>query len=167
MKPLSTEEVHKFVLHNLSYLKREIFDENNKLKNFVTTKWERVVKEPPVKISRDFMQKISVIYEVVAIFELSKEGDSSFSEFIDLYMEPIYTELAKNKRKRSKIIGNWYNYELNKVEYELEDGNFVGVDGLLRQPVVDTIWKILPEFVHLLYDLGADKDRIHLANQTF
>ena len=155
MNKITTEDVHKFVLQNLSYLKSQLFDENDKVKHFVVPKWHKVFKEPPVKISRDFMEKICVLYEIVAIFELSEERDIySFSQLMDLYLEPIYTELAKTKRKRARIMGKWYNYELNKVEYELEDGNFVTIDGILRQPVVDTIWKILPEFVHLLYDLG-------------
>lgn len=155
MKDVSTEEVHKFALQNLSYLKQQIFDKNDKVKESIFVKWNKVIKAPPVKISKDFWEKIFVIYEVVAMFELSKDRDSSsFVENIDLHIEPIYIELAKSKALRSRILGKWYNYELNKVEYELEDGNFVTIDGILRQPVVDTIWKILPEFVYLLYNLG-------------
>ena len=96
MKDVSREEVHKFALQNLSYLKRQIFGKNDKVKESIFVKWDKVIKALPVKISKDFLEKIFVIYEVVAIFELSEERDIySFSQLMDLYLEPIYTELAK------------------------------------------------------------------------
>ena len=49
-----------------------------------------------------------------------REFDSTFKEHL----------LINNKR--SKILGKVYNYTTNKIEYELEDGNFIPEDLQLK-----------------------------------
>lgn len=161
MKDVRFEEIHNFVLNNLSYLKDLLFHENNMLRKEVSDKWiyhANTYGDLSVNISHSFREKIYVIHEVIALSVL-KDNTKSVSEYLQIHLEPIYEEIKKKQKRRSKILGKWYNYELNKLEYELEDGNFVTIDGLLRPPILDTIWEVLPDFVYLLYNVGEYRQK--------
>lgn len=54
---------------------------------------------------------------------------SNYQGIIENEILLIINEIqSKLKDKRSKILGKVYNYSTNKVEYELEDGNFIVID---------------------------------------
>lgn len=76
------------------------------------------------------------INEKILSKQYSHIGDMDVEFISTNYKNVINNEIEiiinyiKNKfnNRRSKILGKVYNYSENRVEYELEDGNFIGLD---------------------------------------
>jgi len=69
-------------------------------------------------------------------FSWSPSTDPNMSKILSQHkMDILFNELKlirtkiENSLKRTKIIGKIYNHKTNKLEYELEDGNFIQIDG--------------------------------------
>ena len=63
----------------------------------------------------------------------------------------------KDKLSKSKILGKVYNYLTNKIEYELEDGRFVVIDGdKLIPPAIELDRSVFPDI--FLYMIGEIAD---------
>jgi len=59
----------------------------------------------------------------------------------------IKEKLEEKLKRRSKIIGKVYNYQTNKLEYELEDGMFIEInpDNSLTSPIIELDKSIFPD----------------------
>jgi len=69
----------------------------------------------------------------------------------------LITDKVKEKLKRSKIVGKVYNYMTNKVEYELEDGSFVQIEGdKLIPPKIQLDKSVFPDcFLYVSGDIAS------------
>lgn len=103
--------------------------------------------------------KSSVIMNPLDINSYLLEKDKY--RILSTELSEIALKLTIKQKRRSKIIGKVYNYETNKLEYELEDGIFVEIDGdKLIRPKLELDKTIFPDcWLYVSGDIASLRDK--------
>jgi len=125
-------------------------------------------------LSKNISSEICLFY-VMCVFSSNKSGSPFTNTTVgnikrDLFNNSIHpvilTELAMLKDKlyqlsqiRSRLVGKAYNFYTNKLEYELEDGTYVEINGdILRKPFLNVTKDIFPDCYLGTTDLASMRE---------
>ena len=103
-----------------------------KNKNECFRKWHPVLLNffEDYNISKESYINLSVYVEIYSIYEsnLVSFGHKTTNEsYLTSEINRIKSELDKPEIRRSIVKSKVYNYQTGKMEYELEDGNFIEI----------------------------------------
>ena len=120
-----------------------------------------------LNLSKEFLEEISCFEDLLMSITINMIGVASLTNkmvsnadrlsFIKEEMLLIKDKIIKDKLKRSKIIGKVYNYATSKVEYELEDGNYVPIDGSYQIKLDKNVFP--KEFLFLTGEMALYRDK--------
>lgn len=164
------ELMSQFVNTNYSFLTERI-DNIEYLKN-VTTKWSPIMRNFVENLSTN---KIIWTLEVDSVFSLVFEilylstsvvstshisqKQPTFEQLISVVFGSIVSKLEK-KVDRHRIVGRWFNKDLNIVEWELENGDFIPSNTLPSGRKLSLSADILPDWYLYLVDKFQHRSRL-------
>lgn len=155
MERLSLEE---FILNNHHNIRRNL---NTTIDGSIEVKYDNNIFKWHADVREIFknynLDKKSIELLSLFISVCDNYAKSTFSSlemmnnFKTKTIKDIYQKF-KDRKIRSKIIGKSYNYHSNKIEYILEDGNYVEIDGdSNKKPCVSFDINIFPlEFLKII-----------------
>jgi hypothetical protein len=125
-------------------------------------------------LSKSISSEICLFY-VMCVFSTNRSGTPFTNitvggikrDLFDNSVHPvILTELATLKDKlhhlsqiRSRLVGKAYNFYTNKLEYELEDGTYVEINGdTLKKPFLNVTKDIFPDCYLGATDLASMRE---------
>lgn len=129
-----------------------------KNKNECFRKWHPVLLNffEDYNISKESYINLSVYAEIYSIYE--SFGYKTTNESLTSEINRIKSELDKTEIRRSIVKSKVYNYQTGKMEYELEDGNFIEIsDVKVKGPYLEISDVYEKEFIKLI-DISKYRD---------
>jgi hypothetical protein len=155
--------INEFILSNKDSIKKRcttvsnisvnsLFEENKVIQKTVynfemVKKWWGFL---PGHLSKEYREILCFFCEVLYIYE--QYSSSNFHNIKVNVIDELKLILTKinNNNNRSKILGQYYNYSNNQVEYLLEDGNYVPIEPT-NKPFINTDLSVFPDsFIKLI-----------------
>jgi hypothetical protein len=118
----------------------------------IISSWSKVVSSyfSDLNLSDGFIEKICLYCEVIKDFQ--ELNNSLYPEYISSELIDLRKKILE-KKSRSKIVDKYYNYTNGKVEYLLENGEYVEIEEKVIRPINDVDMSILPiELLSILDD---------------
>lgn len=152
------EQLRKMFFKEVPYVENiSIFSQKSMVKKRIefntdiSKKWEPIISSylSDIILSRNMINLLSAYLEIISMYEsytyaLSNTNGTSIINEIKF----IINKMINNPR-RSKILGEYYNYNTGKIEYLLEDGSYVPVGTRIKCDSADL--SIFPkEFITLI-----------------
>lgn len=141
MKNLSLPSSHNFnhstledfIIFNISYL---ICEFKNYTINRTTNQWYTLIETSikPYRLSTESMKRICFYIDVVYEYEFlikppySIKSPSSSKSIVDI-INLVKQSLKKSSPQRSRIVSKVFNFDTALIEYELENGDYVAING--------------------------------------
>lgn len=119
----------------------------------ISKKWEPIINSylSDIDLSNNMINLISAYLEIISMYENHCYSITNWipnGTSIKDELRYIANKIVKSP-KRSKILGEYYNYNTGNVEYLLEDGTYVQVGKKIKTDTVDL--SVFPkEFITLV-----------------
>ena len=125
-------------------------------------------------LSKSISSEICLFY-VMCVFSVNRSGTpftnttvggikrdlfgNSVHPVIAIELAMLQDKLYQLSQIRSRLIGKAYNFYTNKLEYELEDGTYVEINGdVLRKPFLNVTKDIFPDCYLGTTDLASMRE---------
>ena len=133
---LNIPSFDEYIIHH-----RETLKSQSEIKKY-TEKWLSLIQHQfdGYNIDKDLISNLCIYMELCSNYYTMLESVYGMKGQIERLPEIIIKIKADLKfqmqNRRSAVVRKVFNYQTGKMEYELEDGNFVGIDEKVISPKV-------------------------------
>jgi hypothetical protein len=152
-------DINQFININSDNIKK--LDRNSYIR-----KWEPIVNSQlkGITFNVNDSSNICLYLEVLSVFNeylSNNKGfytntDQIYKDTLDDFKNKIINPNKQNNR--SKIINKYFNYDTNKIEYELEDGNIITSNEDIQYPKIKISDNIFPLEFYKIIDMPKYRD---------
>lgn len=161
--------ITKFVHEKYSLLREKIT--NKEYSNNIQTKWSSTMRHYVERLSTDkiiwtleadldFCLMLEIFYLLTSTaFPSASQKTPPIEELIRIVFSSIINKLEK-KVVRHRIVGKWFNMDLNVAEWELENGDFIPTTISPKARKMSLSRDILPDWYVYLVDKAEHRNRL-------
>jgi hypothetical protein len=156
-----------YILSNKSTLRNRFISKENVVKSsldgdkleikvsinkYVLDSWSTIINTyfEDINLSKDFKDKICLYCEVLKLYNekpMTINTNYMLNSSIKTYIPEELSKIRESileKKIRSKIIDKYYNYTNGKVEYLLENGEYIEIKEPVVRPITNLDMSVLP-----------------------